>query len=437
VSARAGSLQPVKRLVLVALAAGLAAAAAPADAAAQGGRPDPTFGDGRGWVTTRIAGGAPVAYSAAIARGGKIVVAGQATTRGGAGQIFVVRYRRDGRLDRGFGARGIFKSALPKAAGPFIATDIAQERRTGRLLVAGGYGQGSLLVLRLTPAGRLDRSFGRSGLARARAGGIAQSLTLQKNGGILVGGSNANQNGRPMVVARFTRNGVLDRGFGTRGLAQVLFWDADLAASAGVDRLATTTGGAIIGFGHLDYIGSDGHGSAGVFQLTSRGQPALGFGNGGHVEVAFTRPSGGFEQWFPCAMTLVSGGRIMVAGDGSAGSGGAILSTRLTPQGTSDSSYGGDGLVVTPGLRSFNDTTCGATSNAAGALTVGVGASLAQLQADGTPNDRFARGGIIRIARPRGVGVNAVVRAGSRRVVLAGFARNALYVARYRLPAQP
>ena len=413
---------------------GLMAGALPAGAAAQGGRLDPTFGDGRGWVTTRIAGGAPVAYGAVIARGGKIVVAGQATTRGGAGQIFVARYRRDGRLDRGFGSRGIFKSALPKAAGPFIATDVAQEKRTGRLLVAGGYGQGSLLVLRLTPAGRLDRSFGRSGLARAPAGGIAQSLTLQRNGGILVGGSNANRNGRPMVVARFTRNGVLDRGFGSRGLAQVLFWNADLAASAGVDRLATTPGGGIVGFGHLDYIGSDGHGSAGVFQLTSSGRPAQGFGDGGHVEVAFTRPGGGFAQWFPCAMTLVSGGRIMVTGDGSVGPGGALLSTRLTRQGAPDSSYGGDGLVVTPGLPGFNDTTCGAASTPAGALTVGVGSSLAQLQPDGAPNDRFARGGLIRIGRPRGVGVNAVSSSGSRRVVLAGSAGNAAYVARYRLP---
>jgi uncharacterized delta-60 repeat protein len=429
----------MRRLALLALTVGLAAAPAPASAAAPGGRPDPKFGNGRGFVTTRIAGATSVAYGAAVIRGGKIVIAGQATTRAGNGQILVARYRPDGRLDRGFGSRGIFKSALPKAAGPFIATAIAQERTTGRLLVAGGYGQGSLLVLRLTPAGRLDRSFGRSGLARTPVGGIAQSLALQGHGGILLGGSNANRNGRPMIVARFTRNGLLDRGFGRRGLAQVLFWNADLAASAGVDGLATTPGGDVIGFGHLDYIGSDGHGSAGVFQLSSNGELAQAFGSGGHVEVAFMRPAGGFAQWFPCAMTLVSGARIMVTGDGSTGAGGAILSTRLTGQGVPDSSYGGagTGLAVTPGLRGFSDTTCGATSSAAGALTVGVGSALGQLQADGTPNDRFARGGVIGIAGPAGANVNAVVRSGSRRVVLAGFAGKAVYVARYRLPAQP
>ena len=90
---------------------------------------------------------------------------------------------------------------------------------------------------------------------------------------------------------------------------------------------------------------------------------------------------------------------------------------------------------MTPGLRGgSNDTTCGATSSAAGALTVGVGSSLGRLQADGTADDRFAPGGLLRIARPRGASINAVVRSGTRRVVVAGFARNALYVARYRVP---
>jgi uncharacterized delta-60 repeat protein len=425
----------VKRLALVALAAGLAVGPVPASAGGPGARPDPTFGKGRGWVTTRIAGAMPVAYGAVIVPGGKIVVAGQATARGGNGQIFVARYRADGRLDRAFGSGGIFRTALPKAAGPFLATAITRVGNTGRLLVSGG-GRATMLVLRLTPRGRLDRSFGRSGLARVRAGGVAQSVALQRNGGILLGGSNANSNGRPMVVARFTAKGRLDRGFGRRGLARVLFWNPDMAASAGVVGLTTTSAGNIVGLGHLDYIGSDGHGSAGVFQLTSGGRPAQGFGSGGHVEVALTTPGGEFAQWFPCALTRVSGGRIMVTGDGSAGTENALLTTRLTPQGTLDLSYGGagNGFAVTPGVRSSSDTTCGATSSAAGGLTIGVGSSLGQLKGDGSPNARFAGGGLLHIARPRRLDINAVTRAGARRVVLAGAAGNAVYVARYRLP---
>jgi uncharacterized delta-60 repeat protein len=423
--------------VLVGLAVCLAAGAAASGSAARGAGPDPTFGQGRGWATTRIPGATATAYGAAVVGGGGIVLAGQATTPAGNGQILVVRYLPDGRLDRSFGSGGIFHTALPKARGPFIATSVVPENSTGRLLVAGGYGQGSMLLLRLTPRGRLDRAFGRNrtGVAIAPVGGIAQSVTVQRNGGILVGGSNANLNGRPMVVARFTRNGVLDRRFGRGGLAQTVFWNPNLAASAGVSGLATTSDGGVIASGHLDYIGSDGHGSAGVFRLSANGRLVHGFGSGGHVEVAFRNAAGGFAQWFPCATTVGSGGRITVTGDGSTGPDAAILSARLSPRGALDPSFGTGGRAVTPGLRSGDsDTTCGAASSAAGSLTIGVGSTLGQLRPNGAPNGLFAPGGLLRLAQPRGVCINAVARSGAQRVVVAGSAGHALYVARYRLP---
>ena len=60
----------------------------------------------------------------------------------------------------------------------------------GRLLVAGGYGQGSVLVLRLTADGQLDTTFGTDGLTTIPVGGIAESMMIQRDGGILVGASN-------------------------------------------------------------------------------------------------------------------------------------------------------------------------------------------------------------------------------------------------------
>jgi uncharacterized delta-60 repeat protein len=428
------------RCLLVGLAVCLTAGITSARSEARGASRDPTFGQGRGWATKRIPGATAIAYGAAVVAGGRIVVAGQAITPAGNGQVLVVRSLPDGRLDSSFGSGGIFQTALPKARGPFIATSLAPENATGKLLVAGGYGQGSMLLLRLTSRGRLDRTFGRNrtGVAITSTGGIAQSVAVQRDGGILVGGSNANRNGRPMVVARFTRNGMLDGRFGRAGLAQTVFWNPDLAASAGVSGLATTSDGGVIASGHLDYIGSDGHGSAGVFRLSATGRVVHGFGTAGHVEVAFRNATGGFAQWFPCAMTVRSGGRIVVTGDGSTGPGAAVLSARLTARGVLDPSYGNGGRAVTRGLRGGDsDTTCGAASSAAGTLTVGVGSTLAQLRPDGTPNGLFAPGGLLRIVQPRGVTINAVAPSGSQRLVVAGSAGNALYVARYRLPQRP
>src|SRR5262245_56616921 len=162
------------RFVLVGLAVGsVAVAAASASDGSRRARPDPAFGAGRGWVATRISGADAVAYGAEVTKGGRIVVAGQAPMRAGASQIFAARYLRDGRLDRGFGSGGIFETSFPQADGPFIANAVAVERSTGRILIAGGYGEGSMLVLRLTPGGQLDPTFGqnRSGFVTVPVGG--------------------------------------------------------------------------------------------------------------------------------------------------------------------------------------------------------------------------------------------------------------------------
>ena len=168
--------------------------------------------------------------------------------------------------------------AFPSAGAPYIATAIAQDRGTGKLVVAGGYGQGSMLLMRLTADGRLDPTFGahRNGFTTVAVGGIANALAIAPNGAIVLGGSNANRNGRPFVVARFTRNGVPDRAFGHKGIAQALFWTPSVASSAGVNSLAMAPGGGIIASGHIDYIGGTGHGNAGygtagVFRLTKTG----------------------------------------------------------------------------------------------------------------------------------------------------------------------
>ncbi len=428
-----------RRLVRVGLVVGLTAAALPASSAAKGVRLDPTFGNGRGWVTTSLPGGSSVAYAATVIAGGKTVIVGQWIPPSGNGQVLVVRYLRNGRVDRSFGSGGIFRTSLPTADGPFIGLAVAQERSTGRMLVAGGYGLGSILVLRLTPNGRLDRSFGpkRTGLATAPVGGTGESLVIQRNGGILVGSSNENQNGRPMVVVRFTRNGAIDRRFGSRGVAQALFWNPNLTSSAGASSLASTPDGGVIASGHLDYIGGDGHGTAGVFRLSASGRPVRGFGSGGHVEIGFKNTSGGGNaQWFPCAMTADSRGRTTVTGDGSTGPGAALLSARLTLSGRLDPSFGKAGRSVVQGLLDSGDTTCGAARTAAGGLTVGVGHTLAALVSNGAADSRFARGGIIRITKPAQVGINALARSGSCSVVVAGSAGNDLYVARYLLPTR-
>src|SRR3954471_24029070 len=112
-----------------------------------GARPDPSFGGGRGWVTTAIPGATSFA-SSVVTSNNRIAIAGEAVGANANVQVLVAQYRSNGTLDNAFGSNGIFTTALPAADGPFRATAIALQPSTGKLVVAGGYGEGSILLLR-------------------------------------------------------------------------------------------------------------------------------------------------------------------------------------------------------------------------------------------------------------------------------------------------
>jgi uncharacterized delta-60 repeat protein len=401
-----------------------------------GARPDTSFGAGRGWVTTEVPGTSSVGAAAVITPNNRIAVAGLSATPTGNVQVVVARYRSDGSLDPTFGVNGIFQSAFPAADAPFQATAISHQPSTGKLVVAGGYGTGSILVLRLTPTGQLDPTFGpqHNGFVTVPVAGIAHSMGIDGKGRILVGSFDGTTIGKPMIVARFSPNGILDSSYGQNGLARLLFWNSQTAASAGISTLNVAADGSATGMGHIDYIGGNGHGAAGVFRLSPSGQLVPGFGSGGHTEVDFTfiAPR---QFWFPCAMTVDARGRIVVTGDGDVASGPALLTARLTPNGTLDTSYGpaGTGRVVTQGLGGTADgqTNCGASVDATSATTVGVGAVLVQLTSRGVPNPKFGPGGIVQIGTPANVSLFGLTNAGSAKVLLTGSAGNAAYLARY------
>jgi uncharacterized delta-60 repeat protein len=431
--------RPSTWLTLAGLAALILAASSPAAGGRGRLRPDRTFGGGRGFVTTRIAGSSSVVYGAITVAGGRIVAAGQASPPSGNGQVVVARYLSSGRLDKSFGSGGIFESAFPVKDAPFLANAVAQDPRTGKLIVAGGYGQGSLLLMRLTAAGRLDRTFGTGGrgYTTVPVNGTATTLAIQRDGRILVGAFNGNPQGKPFVVARFTAGGALDRSFGRGGIVQVVFWNQAIAAGAGLSGMVPTSDGGLIASGHIDYIGGNhhgqkgGHGSAGVFRLTRTGRYFRGFGRGGHVQITFfsgTRARG----WYPCGMLVDRLGRITVTGGGGIAHP-ALFTARLTPRGALDRSYGsaGNGKVVTPGLGGNAFTTCGATGTPAGELTVGLASKVAQLLPNGRPNTRFAPRGVFTVATPKQVLINALVAGPRRRLVLGGSAGTALYVGRF------
>jgi uncharacterized delta-60 repeat protein len=186
---------------------------------------DTTFGTG-GKVLTSF--GAPAndnAASIALKPNGDIVVAGNHETTSTA-DFAVARYTPAGVLDAGFGTGG-------KVLTSFSATRVAFVSGVGLQsngdVVVSGYsdanqpaGTYDFALARYTPAGVLDTSFGSGGKVLTDFGSstydVAYGMTIEKRDKIVAAGvSDASDTNGDFALARYTKNGALDAGFGSGG----------------------------------------------------------------------------------------------------------------------------------------------------------------------------------------------------------------------------
>lgn len=175
------------------------------------GRLDTNFG-GTGIVTTHFDGGDGIAYGVVVQPDGKIVVAGAA-----GGDLAVVRYNTDGSLDTGFNGNGkavyIFAPRSNRANSVALQPD-------GKIVIAGS-ALNSVLVARLQPDGSLDTSFNGSGIATTSfifsLADEGRGIALQRDGRIVVTGKAEAGGGSYLGVLRYNTDGTLDSSFGSGG----------------------------------------------------------------------------------------------------------------------------------------------------------------------------------------------------------------------------
>jgi uncharacterized delta-60 repeat protein len=171
---------------------------------------DASFGVG-GLVTTAIGGHAQV-NAVALQPDGKILVAGYASIGGGQHQILVVRYLSDGNLDTGFGVGGKVLSSPYSGDAEAIGVALQPD---GKIVVLGAGFPGALV--RYTKDGVLDSGFGVGGIV---SGSNGAAIGVQTDGKIVVArsGPSVNQIG----AMRFNPDGTLDTSFGVGGEAVIL-----------------------------------------------------------------------------------------------------------------------------------------------------------------------------------------------------------------------
>jgi uncharacterized delta-60 repeat protein len=150
---------------------------------------DTTFGTG-GIVTTPIGSGDDSAYSVAVQSDGNIVVAGQ-SFNGSNDDFALVRYRKDGSLDPAFGTGGIVTT--PVGTGYDFAYGMALQT-DGKILVAGPSNTGgafNMALVRYQKDGSLDPAFGTAGIVTTifPNGSDANGVAVQRDGKILVAGT--------------------------------------------------------------------------------------------------------------------------------------------------------------------------------------------------------------------------------------------------------
>jgi len=192
------------------------------------GELDTSFGGGDGIVTTDFGAGEDSGHAVAIDSQDRVVVAGSwcagCSFNGSDLDFAVARYTSAGVLDATFGTGG--KVTTDFSNGSDYGYGVVVDSQD-RVVVAGESDNGSnddFGVVRYTPAGVLDATFGTGGKVTTDIGNSydsGQAVAIDSQGRIVVAGNSNNWAGNSntgsnsdFAVARYTSAGVLDASFG-------------------------------------------------------------------------------------------------------------------------------------------------------------------------------------------------------------------------------
>ena len=267
----------------------------------------------------------------------------------------------------------------------------------GKVLIAGrqgdlGTGTSRLVLQRLNADGSLDTAFGSGGkvLGPEGANEAAFAVAIDADGNIVVAG----RRGDDLLVARFKSNGAVDTRFGTNGSAVADFGGGiDVAYS-----LLIAPDGSVLAAGGSTQPGAAGDAFA-FARFTRDGRADTTFGTAGRA--LFAQGAGGNIAG---AVTVDAAGRVVAAGPGENGT---VAVVRLNANGTEDTTFGTNGILVINGLATRTDL--GRPDRSIGIAALGDGSvlvtnhdaadnfAIAKVKPDGTLDASFGTSGVATI----------------------------------------
>jgi len=265
---------------------------------------DGTFGSG-GITTTSFGGTANATSMAVNTTTGHIILGGYAQSSNN--HSAVARYLSNGTLDTSFGSSGKVVTAVPTAQFDQISKTFVQPN--GVITAIGLYvnpsGFERHMLLRFTPAGAADATFGTNGIAGGYFGNNQEFLyggAALPDGKFIGVGFSAGTIGTRVSLFRYNANGSVDRSFGCSGriLATTLATSNTMTAY----DVAVQTNGRVVAVGQ-GTNGSILQGNFSVFRFLNPSTPtqcaAADFDADGISDISVIRPNangGGNAAWY-------------------------------------------------------------------------------------------------------------------------------------------
>ena len=387
---------------------------------------DPTFsGDGR----VRLAAPLTGASAVALQLDGKIVVAGGVENPAGSGSnafdFAVARLNLDGTSDTSFSADGV--QTVDFDAGNDLARDVVVQP-DGKIVVVGGGGENfnDFAVARLTSNGALDATFSSDGRQTTSLGQFlgAHAVAMQPDGKIVAVGSGSETPGTApnFAVVRYDTDGSLDATFGGDGRQTI---DVGGLSNEDAEGVLVQPDGRIVVVGQATTFTLSGCTTCdfGVARINSDGTPDTTFSGDGVLMTDF-----GASRDVAQDVALEADGDLVVVGWRQvASSGDPAYDTAVAvynSDGTLDTSFSGDGRQTGTGVG-FN-----AVSLLPGGAFVAAGRAggfsgeltLVSYTADGAPNPSFSDDGFQAVFLPGYDAFRSVAALPSGSVVAVGIA---------------
>jgi uncharacterized delta-60 repeat protein len=337
------------------------------------GNLDTTFGSG-GKVQIGFPGMFNSLYSIVIDTNGNIVVGGiqiNVSTISDAinnnSNFFLARYTSGGSVDTTFGLGGTGIVTTDFVGKPDSINSIAIDLNGN--IVVGGYATNSnnttdFALARYTSGGNVDTTFGPPGSGgklttdfNSRNDRI-QSIVIDENNNIVVGGYTTNSNNTDFALARYTSGGILDTTFGSEGKIITDFTGDDRINSIVIDSHGKIVVGGISGndFALARYFGDDDYQNKFIMKING-GTLDRTFGSDGTGKVMTYFNLSGIlstsinpnpDDFYISSIAIDSTGKIVVGGYSLvSGFGGytlfVFILSRYTSDGNLDLSFGSNG----------------------------------------------------------------------------------------------